>query len=317
MADLLCSQLAGQSLVLKRVSQAEPTNQHSPPSWCHFENTECNSKKTQEHSSTIRFKQPITDKKQSLFRVKRLIRCRSCCNNSGGVLWLAKQIPTHTLPEASLSLQTPTADTKQTTIAQLLCLNTTSLFSKTGQWTHTHIHTRSYCTHARTHTHTWCEESGSSMEAQIQAAGWTAPQPWRHVSFVVYEFISLLSWTLWTQSPHTPPLLPSRPVLKPYIYPLPTKAGKYSMALTRKKKRKGETGRRQTQRRETERSRERSSDVFLTFSFPPFLLRSLSVCLPAWLVKVSAARRAGLFWQPSNSRLSCPPAREKRKGGQI
>lgn len=152
MADLLCSQLAGQSLVLKRVSQAEPTNQHSPPSWCHFENTECNSKKTQEHSSTIRFKQPITDKKQSLFRVKRLIRCRSCCNNSGGVLWLAKQIPTHTLPEASLSLQTPTANTKQTTIAQLLCLNTTSLFSKTGQWTHTHIHTRSYCTHARTHT---------------------------------------------------------------------------------------------------------------------------------------------------------------------
>lgn len=310
MADLLCSQLVGQSLALKRVSQAEPTNQHSPPSWCHFKILSVTLKKTQEHSSTIRFKQPITDKSKACFEWNAsFVVAAAVIIAAASSDWPNRY--QHTRYQRLLSLQTPTADTKQTTIAQLLCLNTTSLFSKTGQWTHTHVHTRSYCTHARTHT--WCEESGSSMEAQIQAAGWTAPQPWRHVSFVVYEFISLLSWTLWTQSPHTPPLLPSRPVLKPYIYPLPTKAGKYSMALTRKKKRKGETGRRQTQRRETERSRERSSDVFLTFSFPPFLLRSLSVCLPAWLVKVSAARRAGLFWQPSNSRLSCPPAREKRK----
>lgn len=73
---------------------------------------------------------------------------------------------------------------------------------------------------------------------------------------------------------------------------------------------------RQTQRRETERSRERSSDVFLTFSFPPFLLRSLSVSLPAWLVKVSAARRASLFWQPSNSRLSTllSPCKREKEG---
>lgn len=151
MADLLCSLLAGQSLALKWVSQAEPTNQHSPPSWCHFENTECNSKKT---PGTLFYHsiQATNYRQKAKLVSKRLIRCRSCCNNSGRVLWLAKQIPTHTLPEASLSLQTPTADTKQTTIAQLLCLNTTSLFSKTGQWTHTHIHTHSYCTHARTHT---------------------------------------------------------------------------------------------------------------------------------------------------------------------
>lgn len=61
-----------------------------------------------------------------------------------------------------------------------------------------------------------------------------SPSIWRHVSFVVYEFISLLSWTLWTQSP-TPSSFPSPvhspPVLKPYIYPFPTKVCTYTTDL--------------------------------------------------------------------------------------
>ena len=148
----------------------------------------------------------------------------------------------------------------------------------------------------------WCEQSGSSMEAQIQPAGWTAPQP-DVASPLLFMHLFLSSAEL--SEPKVPPhlLLPSRPVLQPYTYPLPMKAGKYSMALTRNKKEKKARDRQtDTERRETGRGRERSSDVSLTFlSFPPFLLRSLPVSLPAWLVKVSAAWRAGLFWQPSNS----------------
>lgn len=107
-----------------------------------------------------------------------------------------------------------------------------------------------------------------------------------------------------------PPLHPSPPcstVIQPYIYPLPMKAGKYRWASTRDMR-----GNRNRQNKKW------SSKWPLTFFSSPFLLGSLPASLPAWLVKVSAARQAGLFWQPSSSWLSCPRKRkERRRGGQI
>ena len=102
----------------------------------------------------------------------------------------------------------------------------------------THTHTHTFILYADAHTDTHVVQTirffhgGSDSASRLDS-----PSTWRHVSFVVYEFISLLSWTLWTQCPPHP-LLSSRPVLQPHTYPLPTKAGKYSMALTRNKKRK-------------------------------------------------------------------------------
>lgn len=82
--------------------------------------------------------------------------------------------------EASLPLcYTLSTDTKQASKVQLLCFTAVSLSSKIGQWTGSH----SYCTltererATETHMHMWCVQSGSSMEAWVEAAGWTAPQP--------------------------------------------------------------------------------------------------------------------------------------------
>lgn len=314
MADLLCSQLAGQSLVLKRVSQAEPTNQHSPPSWCHFENTECNSKKTQEHSSTIRFKQPITDKKQSLFRVKRLIRCRSCCNNSGGVLWLAKQIPTHTLPEASLSLQTPTADTKQTTIAQLLCLNTTSLFSKTGQWTHTHIHTRSYCTHARTHTHVvWRirffyggSDSGSRLDSPSTLTS--------RLLCCLWIYFSPQLNSLNSKSPH--PSITSLPPCPQALHlPPANKGGQIQYGFNKeeeKKRRDGQKADTETRDRKIERKELRCLSHFFFSSFSSSIALRVSSCLACKSFSCEAGRPLLAALQLSTLLSPCKREKEGR-----
>ena len=187
-----------------------------------------------------------------------------------------------------------------------------SIFSKTGQWTHTLI----LYTDSHTHTHMWCEQSSSSMEARIQPAGWTAPPTWRHVSFVVYAFISLLSWTLWTQS--LPPFPPSRPVLQPYTYPLPAKAGKYSMALTRKEKRRRG---RQKHREETDLEREKKElrclSHFFFSSFSSSIAPRVSSCSACKSFSCMAGRPLLAAVQLLTLLSPCEREREReREGGE-
>lgn len=138
------------------------------------------------------------------------------------------------------------------------------------------------------------------MKAHIQARARTAPPTWRHISFVVYEFISLLSWTLWTQSTHpAPPLLSSCP---PVSQLLPAKEGRriqygYNKGeLQRKNVGGGRKG--------------LKSDFSMLLVFLDGCLASL----PDGFVKVSAAWRAGLFWHLSNGWLFCPSAKKEKAG---
>lgn len=158
-------------------------------------------------------------------------------------------------------------------------------------------HTFILYTDTHIHTHMWCVQSDSSMEAQIQPAGWTAPQP-DVMSPLLFMHLFLSSAELSEPKVSlSPPPHPSHPVLQHYSYPLPTKAGKYSMVSTRDKKRNRDRHRGERQG-EVEKGAEMFLSLFLFLLF--FFDRSLQ-SLPAWLVKVSAAWQAGLFWQASNS----------------
>lgn len=177
-----------------------------------------------------------------------------------------------------------------------------SLFSKIGQWTDTH----SYCTQTHTDTHT--------------CGAYNPVLPWRlRFSQQVGQPLNLTSCLLCCLCIYFSPQLnslnpkslshPSHPVLQHYSYPLPTKAGKYSMVSTRDKKRN-----RDRHRGERQGKVEKGAELFLSlFLFLLFFFDRSLQSLPAWLVKVSAAWQAGLFWQASNSWLCCPLTRERER----
>lgn len=128
-------------------------------------------------------------------------------------------------------------DTHQRNKVQLRCLNSARVFSQKWDNRAAHIHT----VHRLVHTYVCTIQffhGGADPACTLDS-----PSTWRHVFFVVYAFISLLSWTLWTRcpppSPSTPPPgPPGNTVVQPHSYPLPTKAGKYSRALTRDMRKK-------------------------------------------------------------------------------
>lgn len=313
MADLLCSQLAGQSLALKRVSQAEPTNQHSPPSWCHFKILSVTLKKTQEHSSTIRFKQPITDKSKACFEWNAsFVVAAAVIIAAASSDWSNRY--QHTRYQRLLSLQTPTADTKQTTIAQLLCLNTTSLFSKTGQWTHTHAHTRSYCTHAHTHV-VWRirffyggSDSGSRLDSPSTLTS--------RLLCCLWIYFSPQLNSLNSTSPH--PSITSLPPCPQALHlPPANKGGQIQYGFNKeeeKKRRDGQKADTETRDRKIERKELGCLSHFFFSSFSSSIALRVSSCLACKSFSCKAGRPLLAALQLST--LLSPCEREK-EGGQI
>lgn len=93
-------------------------------------------------------------------------------------------------------------DTHQRNKVQLLCLNSPRVFSQ--RWDNRAAHIRTVHRLVHTHVCTIRFFHGGADPASTS----DSPSTWRHVFFVVYAFISLLSWTLWTRCP--PPPTPSR-----------------------------------------------------------------------------------------------------------
>lgn len=92
--------------------------------------------------------------------------------------------------ERSLQRQSPTIQ------VQLLCSKSTRLFWKIAQRPRTPLHT------VQTRKHMWCERTGSSVEAEIQPAGWTAP---RHDVTSPLLFMNLFLSSAEPSEPKVPP----------------------------------------------------------------------------------------------------------------
>lgn len=149
-----------------------------------------------------------------------------------------------------------------------------------------------------------------------QPAGWTAPQP-DVTSPLLFMHLFLSSAELSEPNTPPPPPAPLPPfVLQPYTYPLPTKAGKYSMALTSSKKRETDRFReeRKTGRRGEKELRRLSHFFFSSFS------SSIAPCVSSCLACKSFSCMAGrpLLAAVQLLTLLSPCKREKRRrGGQI
>lgn len=233
---------------------------------------------------------------------------------------------------ASLPLcYTLSLDTKQTSEVQLLCFSSASLFSRIGQWTGSH----SYCTQRErereketererhTHMHMWCIQSGSSMEAWVEAAGWTAPQP-DVMSPLLFMHLFLSSTELSepkvsppasSSSTRPAPPLPSRPPAP--LLPPANKGGQIQYGSGEEGKKKRNRGGEVKSGPERTKAKRKAQNVYLTFSSPLSLLRwRFPASLPAWLVKVSAARRRGrpLLADVQLLTLLSPCKREKEAG---
>lgn len=190
---------------------------------------------------------------------------------------------------------------KKQSPAALLKLRT-SLFSETGQWSGAH----SYCT--QTHTY---------------VCVYNPVLPWRrrlsqHVGQPLHLTSCLLCCLCIYFSPQLNSLNPMPPPSTPTPFLHAVQSSKPTVTPCQRR-RVNTVGLQQGTWEETETGWIKNgvqNDLSLLFFSSPFLLGSLPVSLPAWLVKVSAARQAGLFWQPSSSWLSCPLTREKREGGE-
>lgn len=142
----------------------------------------------------------------------------------------------------------------------------------------------------------WGANSASTLDS---------PSTWRHVFFVVYAFISLLSWTLWTRCPPPPPT--PGPVVQPYSYPLSMKAGKYSWASTRDM--------RGIRNRQNKNGVQNDLSLFF-FSFSSWIAPCVSSCLACKSFSCTAGRPL-LAAVQLLTLLSPRKRKERRRGGQI
>lgn len=229
------SQFVVQSPAFERVSQAEPTNPSSPLTLRNFEIQKARLLFTITLPKTLflLLKLYITHweiTKASPFHIRwnaSFLATAAVIPESLSPQTDQKHTHTHTHISGGLSQSSNTHHgdtTDHKSPASLLKLHMNQ-FSKLGQWTHTLLHTLILYTGTHTHTNTHVVQTirffhgGSDSASRLDS-----PSTWRHVSFVVYAFISLLNWTLWTQSPpHPPP--PPVPSCPPALHLPPATKG--------------------------------------------------------------------------------------------